>query len=157
MILLASVLLLASCGPTSSLPSYHPLYYWGGQHTKFNVSASAYEDSGYNYYVKQTPEAICALIVAYEDMVSNPGGIRKVPPPGICAEYAYLLINPTTADMFAEHATVTQKAVFRGEKDYVTFFSRYAGELFEKEMGLYPESQVFIKPLVEKIRGSKQQ
>lgn len=153
LILAAAALVLAACGPTSSLPSYHPLYYWGGSHYKFNGSASAYEDNAYNYYVKQTPEAICALIVSYEDMVKHPGGIREVPPPGICAEYGYLLLMPNTASIFAEHATASQKSVFEGHTDYIAFFSNYAGELFEKELELYPESQAFIKPLVERLTG----
>lgn len=138
---------LSSCSAPLSL------YYWGNGRLKMNSNTTSYEDYGYKSYIKRTPEATCALIVTYEDMVKHPGGTRQVPPPGICAEYAYLLIQPYTASIFAEHASTAQKAIFEGQTDYVAFFSNYAGELFEKEMELYPESQAFIKPLIEKIRN----
>ena len=65
-----------SCGVTS-------LYYWGGSQN----GATAYENLTYKNYDKQTPESLCKLICMYEDIISNTGGKRQLPPPGICAEY----------------------------------------------------------------------
>ena len=85
-----------SCGITSSL------YYWGGMQN----GATTYENLAYKNYDKQTPESLCKLICMYEDIVSNPGGTRRMPPPGICAEYGYMLLIPENAAIFAEHASI---------------------------------------------------
>lgn len=132
---------LCSCGVTSS----GPLYYWGG----YANGASEYENLAYRDYKKQSPEAICSLICAYEKMISNPGGSRKVPPPGICAEYGYLLLLPETATAFTEKATQAQRKVFEGG-DYVSLFNERAKEVLQMELDLYPESRTFIEPLVKK-------
>lgn len=142
LILLAACLLLASCGTTAS-----SLYYWGG-----NVNdATTYEHLTYKTYSKQTPEIICKLIIAYEDMVSHPTGSRQVPPPGICAEYGYLLLQPETADIFARTATPAQKKVFEDRSDYDVFFRRKGEKMLEREIELYPESVRFISPLLKKL------
>ncbi len=130
---------LSSCGTTA-------LYYWGGQAN----GTTKYEALAYKHYDKQTPESICKLICVYEDMVNNPIGTRKVPPPGICAEYAYLISQPEIVATFIENATTTQKRMFNTD-NFEIYFSERAPELFEKEMTLYPESVTFIKPLFEKI------
>lgn len=136
---LAAVLLLSSCGPTSQI-----LYNWGGE----TDGVTQYERLSYRSSAKQTPESICSLLVLYEDMVSRPGGYRQVPPPGICAEYAWLLAQPETAAAFAEHATSRQKAAL----GYATSqFMDRSRELFEMEMRYYPESVKFIKPLAERL------
>ena len=90
-LLLLAAALLSACGTTSDL------YSWGGYRNK----TSAYEDYAYQYYHRQTPESLCDLLACYEQMVSTPGGSRQVPPPGICAEYGYLLLLPETAVTFA--------------------------------------------------------
>lgn len=131
---------LTSCGLTSSL------YYWGGVQN----GATTYENLAYKNYDKQTPESLCKLICMYEDIVSNPGGIRKMPPPGICAEYGYMLIIPENATIFAEHATAMQKMTF-DSGDYATFFPEKGKELLQKEIELYPESAKFITPLIERL------
>lgn len=149
-----AAVILVSCGTAQPVKIYGPLYYWGGSQVKMNSTTSIYEDLAYKNYRQKTPQITCSLICAYEDMVQNPGGMRKVPPPGICAEYGYLLMIPESASTFAENATEKQKKVFAGQDgDYRTLFSRKAGEMFELEMKYYPESQVFIKPLVEKLRN----
>jgi hypothetical protein len=84
---------LTSCGLTSSL------YYWGGE----QKGATTYENLAYKNYDKQTPESICKLICMYEEIVEYPGGSRKMPPPGICAEYGYMLLIPENAEIFAKH------------------------------------------------------
>ena len=78
-----AVCILSSCGVQS-------LYYWGGT----SGGVTGYENLAYKDYKLQTPEMICKLVCMYEDMVRNPGGTRHMPPPGICAEYGYLLLMP---------------------------------------------------------------
>lgn len=131
---------LTSCGLTSSL------YYWGGVQN----GATTYENLAYKNYDKQTPESLCKLICMYEDIVSNPGGIRKMPPPGICAEYGYMLLIPENANIFAEHATSMQKRMF-SSTDYASFFPERGKEMMLKEIELYPESAKFIAPLIERL------
>jgi len=132
---------LCSCGTTSS----GPLYYWGGD----KGNATIYEEMAYKDYKKQTPEALCGLICAYERIVTNPSGSRKMPPPGICAEYAYFLLQPETAATFMERATDQQKKVF-GTSDYNGFFRERGEEMLQKELEYYPESRPFIEPLINK-------
>ena len=139
--LLGLVLLFSACGTTSST-----LYNWG------NVSGGAtqYEENFYRQYKKQSAEATCAMLVLYEQLVSNPGGTRSVPPPGLCAEYAYMLILPETAETFAATASNAQKKVFASE-NYAVLFQQRAEEMFKKEMELYPESVKFLEPLVKRL------
>ena len=134
-----AAVVLSSCATTS-------LYYWGG--TKND--ASKYEEMAYQMYKKQSPEALCAMLCVYEDMVQNPIGTRQVPPPGICAEYAYYLSMPETAETFAQTATKAQKKMYE-HSDYAVFFPEYAKQLFERELSLYPESAIFIQPLIRKL------
>lgn len=137
-VLAASI--LSSCGVSSSL------YNWG-----FNLSdASDYENAAYEVYKAQTPESICRLLCEYEDLVSKPGGSRMVPPPGICAEYGYLLLKPETAEVFMRNATASQKRKFEGS-DYAIIFRERGEEMLKKELELYPESAKLIQPLLERI------
>lgn len=137
---IASIILLSSCAPTL-------MYNWGG-----NSSAgdTPYENLTYQNYDKQSPETLCKLIILYEDMTSNPGGTRKVPAPGICAEYGYLLMQPEVLQTFTEYATKAQMRVFK-DKDLNFYFREHGKEMFEKEIKYYPESATFIKPLVKKL------
>ena len=131
---------LTSCGMTSSL------YYWGGTQN----GATLYEHLAYKNYDKQTPESICKLICMYEEIVTEPGGVRRMPPPGICAEYGYMLLIPENAEIFAKHATNMQKRTF-DSTDYAALFSEKGKELMLKEIELYPESAKFIAPLIERL------
>ena len=147
-ILSLAALCLCSCGILSSInPTESELYSWGGW---ANKQTTNYEDSAYKNFKKQSPESVCKLICTYEDMVTNPGGSRQVPPPGICAEYGYLLLQADTARIFEENATDAQRKVFSGT-DYAAIFSQKGAEMFQKEMELYPESALFIKPLIQKF------
>lgn len=137
---IVGAMFLSSCGTTSTL------YYWGGMQS----GTTAYENLAYQSYDKQTPKSICNLVAVYENMISKPGGIRQVPPPGICAEYAYLLLKPETAAVFLEHATSSQKRLFKTE-DYGSLFREKGKELLEKEIEYYPESAQFIEPLRKKL------
>ena len=138
-LVLAAGLLLSACGPTAQV-----LYYWGGE----SNGTTEYERYAYRSSAKQTPETTCAMLLMYERLVSNPGGLRKVPPPGICAEYAWLLAQPETAATFAEHASSRQKAALGFAT--AAFLDR-SRELFEMEMRYYPESITFIKPLAARL------
>lgn len=135
-----AVILLSSCGVTKSL------YYWGGTQS----GATAYENIAYQSYDKQTPKSVCNLIAVYEKMVTKPGGSRQVPPPGICAEYGYLLLQPETASTFLNNATNKQKSLFK-TNDYYALFQEKGKEMLQKEIELYPESAKFIEPLIKKL------
>ena len=139
LILTVVCLMLSSCGTTS-------LYYWGGNRN----SATAYEHFAYKSYDKQTPESICRLIGVYESMIRNPKGTRNMPPPGICAEYGYLLLQPDTAEKFAQHASFDEKDLF-STSDYVTLFRQRGAEMLEKEIEYYPESATFVLPLIKRL------
>ena len=73
-----------------------------------------------------------------------------MPPPGICAEYGYMLLIPENAAIFAEYATAMQRKTFTSG-DYATFFPERGKELLQKEIELYPESAKFIVPLIERL------
>ena len=133
-------IVLTSCGMSTSL------YYWGGAQN----GTTAYENLVYQSYDKQTPESICRLICMYEDIVSNPGGTRRMPPPGICAENGYMLLIPENAAIFAEYATTMQRRTFTSG-DYASFFPEKGKEMLQKEIELYPESVKFIAPLIERL------
>ena len=133
--------MLSSCGTTKSL------YYWGGQKHR---GSTVYEDLTYQSYDKQTPKSICSLVAVYESMVTKPGGIRQVPPPGICAEYGYLLLLPGTAEIFRNNATRAQRKLFKSD-DYDALFMKRGKEMLQKEIELYPESTKFIEPLIKKL------
>ena len=131
-------LLLSSCGTAEIL------YNWGGEYD----GVTEYERVAYRSSAKQSPESLCRMLVLYERLVSRPGGLRQVPPPGICAEYAWLLAQPETAATFAEHASSNQKSSLGFAPSGFLDRSR---ELFELEMHYYPESITFIKPLAERL------
>lgn len=133
---------LSSCGTTTT-PS---LYYWGGS---AGNGASVYEDLTYMDYKTQSAEAVCKLVCAYENMISNPGGTRKVPPPGICAEYGYLLLQPETATIFTENASDAQRKYFEGT-EYANMFFERGQEVLKMELELYPESRKFLEPLIKR-------
>ena len=136
-----AVALLSSCGVTTN-----SLYYWGGTQN----GTTAYENLAYQSYDKQTPKSICDLVAVYENMVTNVGGTRQVPPPGICAEYGYLLLQPDTAATFTDNATDAQKKLF-DSTDYGALFAERGKEMLQKEIEFYPESAKFIEPLIKKL------
>ncbi|MBR5603997.1 MAG: DUF4810 domain-containing protein [Bacteroidales bacterium] len=136
----ASAMLLSSCVPTS-------MYYWG----KMTDGVSKYEQLTYKHYDQQTPESICELLVLYEDMVSNPGGSRNTVPPGICAEYGFLMLQPNTAEIFEMYATPKQKKAFENS-EYGALFSEKGIKMLEMEMELYPESVTFIGPILKRLK-----
>ena len=139
---IGAVVLLSSC----TTPR---LYYWGSSPSR-DGGTTRYEQLTYDYYATQTPESICNLVCLYEDMIQHPGGSRGVVPPGIYAEYGYLLLQPATAQAFAEHATKSQRKRFESS-DFATDFPERGKAMMQKEMELYPESAKFIAPLLERL------
>ena len=109
LILIGMTLALSSCIETKPM-----LYNWGYKNSSKN--ASEYETLLYDNYHSQTPESVCALLCQYEYMVTHPGGQRGVIPPGICAEYGYLLLSSGTAETFLNHATKKQKDIRHYER-----------------------------------------
>lgn len=131
---------LSSCG------TFSPLYNWGEDISDVTI----YDQITYRNFKNQTPESICAMVVGYDGIVSEPGGTRGVVPPGVCAEYGYLLLQPDTPETFAKYATTKQKKVFR-TTDYQSLFREKGLEMLNKEVELYPESSRFISPLIERL------
>lgn len=83
-----------------------------------------YEKTSFNYYKKQTPQTMGLLMLTYQTMINNQQhSKRKVVPPGIHAEFGYLLLK-------------------KGCKTEGI-------EQLNEEMDLYPESKTFISRIVK--------
>ena len=146
--LATGMLALQSCGTAT-------LYYWGSEEGLTQNGATPYETLTYNDYKAQTPQTVCALLCMYQKMVTRTnvsrreakalGGSRGVPAPGICAEYAFLLMQPEVASIFEQNATPAQKQAL-GISDYATTFPVLSRQMFKKEVELYPEAATFLKP-----------
>ena len=141
---IATIAFLTSCAPQR-------MYYWGSKPSS-DKGTSRYEELAYQNYDKQSPESVCELICLYEDMVSHPGGTRKVVPPGICAEYGFLLLQESTAETFEKHASRKQKKIF-SSTEYSALFPEKGEEMLKKEMELYPESVKFLTPIIKQLTG----
>lgn len=107
-IFITSVLLLASCSLMQK-----PLYNY-----------AQYEDAVYRYITVQDEKSEERLIKNYEKILEKLGS-RKTPPPGVCADYGYLLLK--------KGETTKGKA------------------LLEREKKLYPESAGFINAILKRI------
>lgn len=84
-----------------------------------------YDLTSYNYLKNADENSIQELKETYEKIIKEQKGTRKMPPPGIYADYGFLLIQ-------------------EGEVDK-------GSELLRKEIELYPESKIFITRILEKI------
>ena len=104
-----SVLLFASCTATKK-----PLYSWG-----------KYEATSYNYLKNNNEKSTQELIETYQKIIEKQKGSRGVVPPGIYADYGFILLQ--------ENKTQEGKA------------------LLLKEIALYPESKVFIDRILKII------
>ncbi len=69
------IVAISSCGSSTSL------YNWRG-----------YDSAVYNYIKKSDESSKQKLIERYEAMINGSKGTRGIPPPGICADYGYILI-----------------------------------------------------------------
>lgn len=104
----AATLSLASCNTTSSLYSWHN-----------------YEDATYQYSKKATDELQAKVLEQYKKLTEVQKGTRGVVPPGMYAEYGFLLCKT-------------------GKKDEGLAFLR-------KEVALYPESEVYISRIIKQL------
>ncbi|MBQ9638912.1 MAG: DUF4810 domain-containing protein [Bacteroidales bacterium] len=127
------------------------MYYWGSNPSS-DGGTTRYESLAYRLYDAQSPQSVCDLVCLYEDMVQHPGGTRGVVPPGICAEYGYLLLQASTAEAFEKYATNKQRRAFESS-NYAQIFPEKGEQMLKKEIELYPESAKFIAPLLKRLTG----
>lgn len=105
-ILFIPVILLASCTSTK------PLYSW-----------SKYDISSYNYLKYNDEKSFQELIKNYEAIIAKQKGSRQVVPPGIYADYGFILLQ--------------------------TGKTEEGNAMLEKEIELYPESKIFIDRIIK--------
>lgn len=98
----------ASCMPQTQL------YDWKG-----------YDDAVYAYTKRSDEKSVESLMAVYEKLIKNSGGTRKVPPPGVCADYGFLLIQSGKVE--------------EGK------------ELLVRETVLYPESKHFVDRILKRF------
>ncbi|MDR2885886.1 MAG: DUF4810 domain-containing protein [Rikenellaceae bacterium] len=99
----------ASCATTSPA-----LYDWKG-----------YDDAVYTYIKTADAQSMENLMTVYAKLMTSTAGARKVPPPGMCADYGYLLLK--------------QGKTAEGK------------DLLTKETMLYPESKPFVDRLLKRF------
>lgn len=104
-------LLVVSC-----TPSQKTLYNWGN-----------YQQEAYDYVKNSTDASLDDLLKTYEVMVNKQTGTRQTIPPGICADYGYLLIK-------------------KGKK-------AEGIAMMKREVALYPESAAFMSRIIKKIEN----
>jgi hypothetical protein len=104
-------LLIAACSLSSCT---HQLYSWAN-----------YESASYNYLKNSDERSTQALIESLKNVTEIQTGTRKISPPGIYADYGYLLIQLGKTDQ--------------------------GKTLLLKEIELYPESKIFIERILKMI------
>lgn len=107
-ITLAAILAMASCTTTTTLYSWHD-----------------YEDATYQYSKKQTDELQVKVLDQYLKMTEKQKGTRGVVPPGLYAEYGYML--------------------------YMTGKKEEGLNFLKKEIQLYPESETYISRIIKQL------
>lgn len=113
--ILLSALFITSCTTT---PASKPLYYW-----------STYETATFHQLKNADKASQQELLAVYETIINGQkedNTLRQTVPPGICADYGYMLIE------------------MGKEKE--------GKALLQKEIDLYPESKVFISRVQEMIK-----
>lgn len=108
--------LSVTCLAVSCTTSQPTLYSWGN-----------YQDKSYGYIKNNTEESLDDLIASYEQLLNKQNGIRKTVPPGIYADYGYLLVK-------------------RGRVEEGLL-------MMKKEVELYPESAAFMSRIIKRIEG----
>lgn len=143
LILYSTLLLLMSafCG----CETQKSLYYFGRDRVQNNDSASAYEIATYNYYKNATSESLCELICVLEDIMTSSTGTSGKIPPGLCAEYGFLLLQPNAETDFGGYATASQLK----RAPAVGTFQEKGIKLLKMEVELYPESSAYVAPLLK--------
>jgi hypothetical protein len=102
------VLLLVGCAPQTTL------YNWG-----------KYQEASYSYVKTSTDEDLEKLLKEYQYLIENQKAGRKTVPPGIYADYGYLLVK--------------QGKIKEGIA------------LMKMEVALYPESATFIEGIIKRL------
>lgn len=90
-----------------------PLYNYAG-----------YDEAIYTYTKNSDEKSVEQLLAVYEQMIKKTGS-RQVPPPGLYADYGFLLIQ-------------------KGEVEK-------GKELLKKEIALYPESTHFVGLILKRV------
>lgn len=108
MAIATATFLLSSCGTTK------PLYSWHN-----------YEDITYKYSKKTTDELQVKVLQQYQLMTEKQKALRGVVPPGLYAEYGFLLCKT-------------------GKKEEGL-------EFMKKEVELYPESDVYVSRIIKQL------
>ncbi|MBI9034388.1 MAG: DUF4810 domain-containing protein [Bacteroidales bacterium] len=103
-----SLFLLASCTPQKQL------YTW-----------AKYEAASYNYVKNSDEESTQKLIENYTKIIEEQKGTRGIVPPGVCADYGFLLLQKGKA--------------------------KEGKEMLMREIALYPESKIFIDRILKMI------
>ena len=111
-ILVATAISLTSCSSTKSLYSWYD-----------------YEDATYQYSKKQTDELKLKVLEEYKLLTEKQKGTRGVAPPGLNAEYGYML--------------------------YRTGKQEEGLALMKKEIELYPESEKYISRIIKQKKKKK--
>ena len=83
------------------------------------------EDATYKYTKRGTDELLTKAMAQYEKVIKKQTGIRKVVPPGVNAEYGYLLYKA-------------------GKKEEGL-------ALLHAEIAAYPESETFISRIINQL------
>ncbi len=107
--LLIPFILLIACAPQKKR-----LYSWGH-----------YDEASYYYLKNKDERSTQVLLESYKNIIEKQTGIRGIVPPGIYADYGFLLIQLKR--------TVEGKA------------------MLQKEVELFPESKVFIDRILKTI------
>jgi hypothetical protein len=107
-VLLLGSFLVVSCAPTKQL------YNWKG-----------YDAAVYGYIKKSDEERKGKLLQIYMKLINTPDGTRLTPPPGVCADYGYLLIKDGKVEQ--------------------------GKEFLVKETVFYPESKPFIDRILKRF------
>lgn len=108
------LLLFSLIGLMSACVAPQQLYSW-----------EDYDSSSYNYLKDSNEKSIKDIKETYKKIIAKQTGTRGVVPPGIYADYGFLLLQENKNDE--------------------------AKEMFLKEISLYPESKVFMERILKMI------
>ena len=115
LLLTASAVLAAGCLFLTSCETTQPLYNW-----------STYDDASYAYMKNADEKSLNDLMAVYASIIDKQSDtIRQTVPPGICADYGYLLVKS-------------------GKKTEGV-------KLLKKEVEVYPESEKFVSQILRMV------
>lgn len=108
LVFIPTLLLMTSCMSTQTLYSWYD-----------------YEDTTYQFSKKQTEELKVSVLEEYAKVIEKQKGIRGVVPPGMYAEYGYML--------------------------YRTGKQEEGLNFLKQEVALYPESEKYISRIIKQL------